>query len=124
MKYAIALLGLLLLTGCTQTSNTTQASNQTVLAGSVVEVDVIAKNWEFNPSTIRVKQGDTVQLHIESQDVKHGFRLPEFGVDEVLELGVDVHVAFVADKKGTFPFSCSIPCGEGHGKMTGELIVE
>jgi len=35
----------------------------------------------------------------------------------------DVVVEFVADEKGSFEFSCSVYCGEGHGSMDGKLIV-
>ena len=91
--------------------------------GDIIEIDIIAKSWEFVPSTIEVNLGDRVELHIKSIDVTHGFRLPDFGIDEVLQPNQDVHVNFIADKKGTFPFACSVPCGSGHGRMTGQLIV-
>ena len=32
-------------------------------------------------------------------------------------------VEFVADKRGTFEFYCSVYCGEGHSEMEGTLIV-
>jgi cytochrome c oxidase subunit 2 len=34
-----------------------------------------------------------------------------------------VTVEFVADKAGTFTFSCSVYCGKGHRGMKGELVV-
>ncbi|NQV09236.1 cupredoxin domain-containing protein [Candidatus Woesearchaeota archaeon] len=91
--------------------------------GEVKEFDIIARNWEFIPETITVNEGDMVELNIKSIDVTHGFLLPDFGVDEKLEPNRDVHISFVADKKGTFGFYCSVPCGAGHGGMRGELIV-
>jgi len=94
------------------------------LTGEIKEFEIIAKQWEFIPSTIRVNLGDRVELHVESTDVAHGFMLPEFGISEYLNPGVDVHIDFIADKTGTFSFSCSVPCGSGHGRMTGQLIVE
>jgi len=92
-------------------------------AGEVKEFEIIARNWEFEPSTIEVNKGDLVELHVMSVEGTHGFALPDFGVSERLIVNRDVHVEFVADKKGTFPFACSVPCGRGHGGMRGQLIV-
>lgn len=87
------------------------------------EFTMTARQWEFSPSEIRVNKGDRVRISLTSEDVTHGFRLSEFGVDERLPPGQEIIVEFVADKAGTFPFSCSVPCGSGHGSMTGTLIV-
>lgn len=92
--------------------------------GEVKEFDMTAVQWSFDPETITVNKGDTVKLHINSIDVAHGFRLPDFGVNERLELGKTVNVEFVADKTGTFMFSCSVVCGSGHSRMKGKLIVK
>lgn len=90
----------------------------------VKEFEIIAKQWEFVPGIITVKQGDNVKLKITSIDVDHGIWLNEFGVNEMLEAGKTVDVEFVADKKGEFSFSCNVFCGSGHGAMRGTLIVK
>lgn len=90
----------------------------------VKEISMTAKQWAFDPAEITVKQGETVRLKIKSLDVTHGFSLPDFNVDEKLEPGKEVTVEFVADKKGTFTFMCSVMCGEGHKGMKGTLVVE
>lgn len=133
----VLLFGLFLIAGCSQTTTPSSAVpapgqedvEEKVVAGletegEVKEFDIIAKQFEFVPDTITVNQGDRVELHIESVDVTHGFALPEFGINERLNPGRDVHVNFVADKKGTFSFYCSVPCGSGHGRMSGQLIVK
>lgn len=94
-----------------------------VTDGEVKEFNVMAKNWEFDPSTITVNKGDTVRLSVESIDVRHGIAIPEFRINEVLEPGSKVEIEFVADKAGTFDFSCSVPCGSGHRQMKGTLVV-
>jgi len=91
---------------------------------SLKEFTMTARQWEFSPNEIRVNKGDRVRISVTSSDVAHGFRLPEFSIDERLPPGKEVIIEFVADKAGTFPFSCSVPCGSGHGSMTGLLIVE
>lgn len=90
----------------------------------VVEIDMIAKQWEFIPETVTVNLGDKLDIHVKSIDVSHGFMLPEFGINERLDPGKEVHIEFVADKKGTFTYACSVPCGRGHGGMAGKLIVK
>ncbi|MBS3116950.1 cupredoxin domain-containing protein [Candidatus Woesearchaeota archaeon] len=91
---------------------------------SVKEFNVVATQWKFDPGTIKVKQGDKVKLMIKSEDVPHGFRLADFDISERLNPGETVNVEFTADKKGTFNFFCSVPCGAGHGTMKGQLVVE
>ena len=91
---------------------------------NVVAVDVIAKKWEFTPSTITVQKGDVVRLSIESVDVEHGISIPEFGVSQTLSPGKTEIVEFTADKSGSFSFFCNVFCGSGHSEMKGTLIVE
>ena len=90
----------------------------------VKEFSMTAKQFEFNPAVITVKQGDRVRLKITSLDVVHGFALPEFNIDQRLEPGKETTIDFIADKKGEFSFHCSVICGQGHKEMTGKLVVE
>ena len=71
-----------------------------------------------------MKLGDKVRLKVKSIDVDHGLAIPEFGVNLILKPNELQTVEFVADKKGEFPFFCSVYCGVGHGGMRGKLIVE
>lgn len=87
------------------------------------QMTLSAKQWEFSPSTITVNQGERVVLTITSSDVTHGFSLPEFNASAELVAGQATKVEFTADKAGTFTFSCSVFCGEGHSGMRGTLIV-
>ncbi|HDZ54116.1 MAG TPA: hypothetical protein ENI19_01735 [Candidatus Nealsonbacteria bacterium] len=99
-------------------------SLENVLTGKVREIEVTARQFSFTPDLIRVKLGDNVRLEIESVDVVHGFSLPEFGINEILEPGKTVTIEFQATRRGTFSFLCSIVCGAGHSRMIGTLIVE
>lgn len=91
---------------------------------SVKEIRVIAKNWQFDPPKIKVKQGEKVRLVIKSIDVAHGFFLPAFGINEKLNPGQEVKIEFIADKKGEYQFFCNVYCGSGHSDMSGRLIIE
>lgn len=90
----------------------------------VKEFIMTAKKWEFTPSTITVNQGDIVKITITSTDGTHGFSLRDFDINERLEHNIPVTIEFVADKSGTFPFRCNIPCGSGHSSMDGTLVVQ
>ncbi len=105
-------------TGSSDTSQQQGSEPESVL------ITLVAKTWEFEPSTVRVKEGQRVDLQIVSIDVTHGFNLAAFGVSETLEPGKTIRTSFVADKKGSFPFFCNVFCGDGHGGMRGTLIVE
>lgn len=95
-----------------------------VVTPAVRTFDVTAEQWTFTPSTIKVNEGDTVVINVTSNDVDHGFKITEFGVDAYLKPGITTTVQFVADQKGTFSFFCSVSCGLGHANMSGTLIVE
>jgi cytochrome c oxidase subunit 2 len=89
----------------------------------VKEINVTAKQWEFTPSSITVKKGQSIRLRITSQDVTHGFSLLDFGINEQLTPGGTVEIQFIPDKAGSFTFRCSVFCGSGHGGMKGTLVV-
>lgn len=94
-------------------------------------IEVTASQWKFEPNEIVVNKGDTVILRITSSlDADpsfdaHGFLILGYDVpNTVLPKGEVVEVKFVADKAGSYPFICTIFCGEGHTAMQGTLIVE
>jgi len=91
---------------------------------NVNEIKMTAKKYEFNPSQIKIKQGEHVRLVITAIDHDHGFKLEAFHINQELKKGKPVAVEFTADHAGTFPFECSKFCGLGHKRMKGELVVE
>jgi cytochrome c oxidase subunit 2 len=119
---ALFVLFVLLFAGCTQ--DTTEQETVKETTGNVVEINMTAKQFEFDPSTITVKKGDKVKLTITSTDVVHGFGLSAYGIDERVEPGEEVEIEFTADKAGEFTYVCTVYCGTGHNTMSGKLIVE
>lgn len=118
----------------TQTASAEDSQNVQV-------IEVTAKKYEFNPSVIRVKQGQRVQLKITATDRSHGFNIKEFPEGEgksgspglifsspedcrKLEKNQTQTIEFVARTPGTYPFKCCVFCGLHHGSMKGELIVQ
>ena len=90
----------------------------------VKQFNMIVKQFEFSPKQIKVSEGDTVRLTIKNLDVAHGFAINDFNVNQLLRAGKTTTFEFVANKKGTYLFYCSVVCGVGHLSMIGQLIVE
>ncbi len=91
----------------------------------VREITIQASNWKFEPSEVRVKEGERVKITLQGVSGMHAIAIPELGVKSAtVNAGETTIVEFVASKKGTFSFKCSVFCGEGHADMTGNLIVE
>lgn len=93
-------------------------------AESVKEFKITAKQFSFEPSTIEVNKDDKVRLIVTSIDVPHGIAIPEYGINERLDVGKPVTIEFTADKEGTFATFCSVFCGSGHSGMKGKIIVK
>jgi cytochrome c oxidase subunit 2 len=86
-------------------------------------IRVTAKRFEYAPREIVVKRGEPVVIELTSLDRKHGFSMPELGIDVVVAPGHPAQVRIVPAKAGTFSFHCSVFCGSGHEDMTGTLVV-
>ena len=87
-------------------------------------IEVTAKKFEFNPSTITLKAGEPVVIRLTSLDRKHGFTAPDLNVDVTVEPGTPTLIHLHPDKPGTYVFHCSVFCGSGHEEMTGVIVVE
>ncbi len=86
-------------------------------------IDLSARQFAFEPATLRVQRGDTVTIHFESLDAVHGLFIDGYDVNIQAEPGRSADVTFVADKEGKFKVRCSISCGPLHPFMIGELEV-
>lgn len=92
--------------------------------GNVKTIDVIASRFQFEPATITVAQGDRVRLRLHSADRTHAFAIKALRVKTLIPSGGEaVTVEFVADRAGSFDFTCAEYCGTGHARMKGRLVV-
>jgi heme/copper-type cytochrome/quinol oxidase subunit 2 len=95
-----------------------------VTQSMVQRIDLKASRFSFSPSTLEVKAGVPVELHIVSTDGTHGIAIPGLSIKQQLDQGKETVVSFTPDKAGQYPFRCSVMCGQGHLDMKGQLIVE
>jgi cytochrome c oxidase subunit 2 len=69
------------------------------------------------PPVLVVPQGERVRYTIISNDVVHGFWIPEFMIQMQNLPGVTNSLEFTANKLGDFPGRCNILCGRNHAQM-------
>jgi cytochrome c oxidase subunit 2 len=81
-------------------------------------VEISAKRFSFDPGIVTLKKGETVVLVLKSNDVPHGIRVSELGLELKAPKGGSAEVRFTPDKTGDFVGHCSVFCGAGHGSMT------
>ena len=112
---------LLFILGC---SNKTNNGGSGSSGAEIKEFRITAKQFSFEPESIEVSKGDKVRLIVTSVDVAHGISIPEYQINERLDVGKPVTIEFTADKSGSFAEFCSVFCGQGHGKMKGSIIVK
>jgi len=115
-------------------------------SASIVEINMTAKQFRYDPviirgpqgvqatsepstgqfanTTIAVYKGDKVIIHLTSLDVTHGFEIQEYSIFTSIPVGETVTVEFVANQAGKFLFYCPAFCGTGHSKHMGTLIVK
>ena len=75
----------------------------------------------FVPPTLVVKKGDQVKItilnNIPSDPPNHGFAIPDFGVETVVNRGEPQTVEFTADKTGIFDIKCQLHPAHVHGQL-------
>jgi len=105
------------------------ASRAPIAAAESGAMTVTIVNVEYEgskmwlPGTIAVPKGTkvTVKLvnNVPSEPAQHGFAIPAYNIQEVVNRGEPKTVEFTADKAGVFPFNCQLhPAHVG-----GQLIV-
>ena len=89
-------------------------------------ISIVAERFTFNPSRIKLKQGDLVEFVLSSEDTGHGFRIHGANVDLAIpQQGKgEARVRLRVNQKGRFVFECSRPCGAGHNLMRGVIDVK
>lgn len=93
-----------------------------------VHVYMTAIRSHFTPDIVRVKEGETVHLHItnieQAKDATHGFTIGNHNIHVSLEPGKHSNISFVADRPGVYPMYCTEFCSALHLEMAGYFLVE
>jgi cytochrome c oxidase subunit 2 len=87
-------------------------------------VTITAKRFQFTPSEVTVKRGETVKLELRSEDVVHGFFMKTLGIDTEIYPGKTTEVVLTPQTAGRFTTICDHFCGSGHGNMKMTIVVE
>ncbi len=88
------------------------------------ELQMVARMWAFQPSTVRLPAGTTVDLYVTSQDIIHGFKIEEHNVNLMAIPGAINYLRVKFDKPGEYLFACHEFCGAAHHTMAGRFIIE
>jgi cytochrome c oxidase subunit 2 len=117
MRRLSSLRGVLFLAGVLMPHETATADQ------TVHEVQILASNFTYEPSTIQVVAGEPVRLVVRSKEGSHGFSIPKLKIDvHAPKTGEPVTVEFTAPPAGRYEIACSEFCGSGHGQMKAALI--
>jgi nitrous-oxide reductase len=96
--------------------------------GDKVVVKTVVVRSTITPTSVEVKQGDTVTFAItnieQTTDELHGFGLLDYNLNVVIDPGETKTVTFKADKPGVFPYYCTNFCSALHQEMQGYLVVK
>lgn len=88
------------------------------------EFSVVGTPFKFSVSEMRVKEGDMVRIAFRNDAGMHDWKIDEFNAaTKVLQAGQSETIEFVANKKGTFEYYCSVGNHRQQG-MKGTLVVE
>lgn len=89
------------------------------------EVYLLAQQWSFEPSWLRLKAGASYRLKLMAVDAAHGASLQLGPGSEIIRLpkGVQVERTITFTHPGTYLVYCTIYCGEGHQFMSGKLEI-
>jgi cytochrome c oxidase subunit 2 len=87
-------------------------------------IEIKAKKFEFSPSQLTLRKGETVTLRLVSEDRVHGFFQRALGVDADIDPAKASDVTLTPMQPGTYQVICDHYCGYGHGNMNMTITVE
>lgn len=104
------------------TPNYGATSRVSTAAIESLEPSIVMGDSLFRETEMRVNVGETVQWRVLNADsIGHTFDIDDMGIHMTLAGGESGLVMFVADKPGTYEYSCFVP---GHEDMKGTLVVQ
>ncbi|MBN9459820.1 MAG: nitrous-oxide reductase [Burkholderiales bacterium] len=96
--------------------------------GRKVHVKISSQAPSFSLSEFKVKKGDEVTLTLTNldkiEDLTHGFAIPKYNINFIVNPQETKSVTFIADQPGVFWCYCTHFCHALHLEMRSRLIVE
>ena len=99
---------------------------------AATEIFVVGKQWMWklqHPegpmeiNELHVPVGRPIKLTMTSEDVIHGFYIPDFRIQKDVIPGRYTSIWFQATKTGQYHFFCNQYCGTNHATMGGYVVV-
>ncbi|MDX1437326.1 MAG: hypothetical protein R3335_10975 [Anaerolineales bacterium] len=87
------------------------------------DIYMYGKQWQWYP-ILRLKKGETYNLHLSSLDVLHGFSLQPVNLNFMVVPGYDYVATLVPTTSGEFSVVCNEYCLLGHHIMVGKIYVD
>lgn len=105
--------------------------NDEVPSGTpVIQVSAEQFEWNFTypdlgvtTGVLRVKEGQKIELKMQSADVIHSFWVPQWRVKQDVVPGIETTIVVTPTRTGTFPLICTELCGLGHAVMRTSAVV-
>jgi plastocyanin len=93
--------------------------------GAALNVSVTATEFKFDPATINVTPGQTINLTVKNTgSVQHTWVLKAVNVSLTVEPGKSATRTFTAPSSpGTYPIECDV-AGHKEAGMVGQLVVK
>jgi polyferredoxin len=107
--------------------------------GAPRELNLMARQYAYEPHRIVVDSGQEIHLRLVSTDVVHGFFLEGHDIEAEIRPGSltswvrhpstgedfreTEEIVFTAGRPGKYRYRCSVTCGTLHPFMQGEMIV-
>lgn len=90
-----------------------------------VDVFMVAQQWSFDPSELRLRTSTPYRFRMMAVDAAHGASLQLGRGSHIIRLpkGVLVERQLVFTEPGEYLLYCTIYCGEGHQFMNGKIHV-
>jgi nitrous-oxide reductase len=96
--------------------------------GNKVTVRLTSQAPAFSMNEIKLKKGDIVTLILTNldkvEDLTHGFAVPKYNINFIVNPQETASVTFVADKPGVYWAYCTHFCHALHLEMRSRIIIE
>lgn len=88
------------------------------------EAVMVAYAFGYEPQTLEVPVGSTVDFMVTTPDVVHGFAIVGTNVNMMIVPGEVSHISHTFDKPGEYLILCNEYCGTGHEYMKTTIVVK